>query len=311
MKKQRNIQKKIAVVIGIVLLLAGCTWYAFSLLMPARAAERDAISTGGGSTVSIRGFDISYKLYNAESKNTPIIVISGGVGLSSDYLEESLSFLAEEHPLLFYDARGCGRSQMKADLANYSIQSFTDEVQDLKEHFFPEQKIILAAHSFGGIVAMNYAADHSDNLERLILMSSTDASYSPLMTNAYFKIGLPPHNQLEANKWYMRHINEFFGPYFDNEAAKDIFDNTTASYAVMTKVGSKKLDLSKRLINVDIPVLVLVGGEKEYPITGIDTARHLERIFPNATLEQVVNSGHFMFAEENDIFRQLVKDFLD
>ncbi len=65
-----------------------------------------------------------------------------------------------------------------------------------------------------------------------------------------------------------------------------------------------------RLVDVDLPVLVLVGGEKEYPLSGIHSAENLARIFPNAKLEQVVNSGHFMFAEENEKFQQLVENFL-
>ena len=311
MKKQsKRFPKVIVALVGIVLILGGSIWYMLSLIMPTQAVERAAITTEEGSTIAIGEFDIWYKLYSEDLESTPIIIVSGGCGLSSDYLEESLLFLAEKHPLLFYDARGCGRSQIKSGLSNYNIQLFADEVQDLKEYFFPDQKIILAAHSFGGVVAMNYAADHSDELERLILISSPDAYYSPPMINPYFKIGLPPHNQTEANKWYMRHIDAFLGSYFYNEEAKNIFKDTLASYAVIASVGSKKIDLSERLVDVDVPVLVLVGGEKEYPLSGIHSAENLARIFPNAKLEQVMNSGHFMFAEENEKFQQLVENFL-
>ncbi len=286
-KRQKHLPRWVIVIVGLVLILGGLLYYAISLVFPSQAVERAAMISGDGNTVSINGFDIRYRLYNAESENTPIIVVSGGGGLSSDYLEESLRFLEEEHPVLFYDARGCGRSQIKADLTNYSIQSFAKEIQDLKEYFFPSQKVMIVAHSFGGIVAMDYAADHSDDLEELILISSVDADYSPYsptMITSYFKTGLPPRNQSEANEWYMQHIDVFLGPYFQNEAARKILDSTIASYAVIMHVGPSKLDLSTKLKDVNAPVLVLVGGEKEHPLTGINTAQHLEEIFPNARL---------------------------
>lgn len=295
-----------AILLGVCLIL----YYAVSLIIPSAAVQREAITAGGGNTVNIDGFDIWYTLYNAESSETPIIVVAGGGALSSDYMEESLQFLADTHPVLFFDSKGCGRSQIKPDLENYSVRIFSDGIEALRKHFFPDREIIVVAHSFGGLIAMDYTMNYAERVEKLILISSVNAAYKPGMTTAYFKAGLPPRNQLAANEWYAQNIDVFLGPYFQDSSAKAILGKTMASYAVMMKVGKSKLDLTPKIKNIAMPVLLLVGGEKEYPITGIDVAQKLESMLPNARLVQLAHSGHFLFAEENAKFQQLVNEFI-
>ena len=79
--------------------------------MPPFATERNALKTSYGDYLEIDDFKLWYELLNPDSDKTPIIVIAGGSGLSSDYLEDSLQFLSTEHPLLFYDTRGVLRSE--------------------------------------------------------------------------------------------------------------------------------------------------------------------------------------------------------
>lgn len=125
MKINKRKIKIITVVVMTVIVVIGCMCcFAYSRIVPSHAVEREAIH---GEIIHIDGFDIWSNLINGESDNTPIIVIAGGSGLSSDYLEDSLHFLSKNHPLLFYDARGCGRSQIKSNLSNYSVSKFADE----------------------------------------------------------------------------------------------------------------------------------------------------------------------------------------
>jgi proline iminopeptidase len=285
----------------------------FARMLPSQALQRPAITTEGGSAVNINGFDIWYTLYNARSDGTPIIVVAGGCALSSDYLENSLRFLADAHPVLFFDNRGCGRSEIKPDLANYSLHVFSEEIEELRRHFFPDRDIIVVAHSFGCIIAMEYAVNHLKSLQKLILVSPVSANYKPAITDTfiYFKTGLPPKDQWAANEWYISHIDMFYGPYFQDDSVKTIFNKTKVSYAVMMHIGRSKLDLTLKMKNIDMAVLLLVGGEREYPTTGIGVAQELNRLLPNARLEQFIHSGHFLFAEENKKFQRLVNEFLN
>ena len=310
MIKQKKIKRWLIVVVLLVAVCAGIILHIFSLMMPSQAAERDALSNEDGGIVNIGGFDLWYKLLNADSLATPIIVVAGGGGLSSDYMEESLRFLSDTNPILFFDGRGCGRSQIKPELENYSISISADEIEQLRKHFFADREIIIISHSFGGIIAMDYAVNHTDKLEKLILISSMNANYKVTLSRTFFGAGFAPKDQLLANEWYMENVDVFFGPYFENIEAKRILENTRASYAVSVHTGMPNHDLSEEIQTVTCPVLLLVGGEKEYPSTHIEETQKLASLFPNSQLEQFSNSGHFLFAEEDDRFIQVVNVFL-
>lgn len=305
-KKRRAIVITIAIILSIAILMC-CVFFA---IFPAHAVERTVITNQGGSSIHIDGFDIWYSLFNENSPNTPVIVVAGGAGLSSDYLEESLLFLSENHPLLFFDNRGCGRSQIKPDLSNYTITAFAEEIKALKDTFFPDKNVVLLAHSFGGIIAMEYAARYESTMDGLILVSSVGAKYAPPINGNYLKTGLPPYNQTEANNWYMDHVDVFLEPYFQNESVKNILDHTIASYAVIMKIGNEKIDLTEEMREVIMPVLILVGGNKEHPISQPDTAQRLHDIFTNSQFEQFNDCGHFMFAENPSEFQLGIYDFL-
>lgn len=298
----------LAVLIATIVCLG---YFAFSRIIPKYAIERDAIDDKRGKIIHINGFDIWSCFLNRESRNTPIIVISGGSGLSSDYLEKHMHFLSDNYPILFYDARGCGRSQIKKDLSNYSVSQFADECKMIQEYFFPSKKVIIIAHSFGGIIAMEFAAKYSDSLEKMLLISSPYAKYIPCYTNAFFRIGLPPKKQLDANKWYMEHIEDFLGEYFYSPKTIRIFKETVASYVVIAHVGGRKYDCSKKLKGKHISTLILVGGKKELRISSIDTAKRLQKILPKAEIKQIKNSGHFMFAEAKNEFQTVVNEWIN
>lgn len=310
-RKKRKIIHIIIAGITFIVLLLSFVAFSFSRIVPSHAVERAAIISDYGSTITIDGFDIWYNLLNESSPNSPIIVIAGGSGFSSDYIEGSLEFLAEEHPVLFFDARGCGRSQIKPDLSNYSIDKMSDELGILKRVFFLDKKVIVLAHSFGGVIAMNYAANNESDIEKMILISSADTNYKTHYTDAFFKAGLPPRDQEEANQWYMDHIDIFFGRYFAVEEAKSIFDKTVTSYAVSAHVGGKSFDITDRIKNNSIPTLILVGGEREYPLTSITVAQHLDDLFIDSVLINLPDSGHFMFAEKTDDFQRIIHEWID
>ena len=155
-----------------------------------------------------------------------------------------------------------------------------------------------------------YAAKYETSLEGLVLISSVYTDYKPQNTFAFLKTGLPPKNQIDANKWYMENIDAFLGGYFYNTQAKNIFSNTVTSYSVSAHVGGAKNDISTMVRGLDIPTLILVGEKNEHPLTTIDTAQKLNRLFLNSELQQIKNCGHFMFAEAPIDFQNIVLNWI-
>lgn len=93
----KNIQcKKRKIVVWIIsigiiaALFFGISKFISYRTMPPFAAEQEALEIDYGDYLEIDGFKLWFELLNEDSDKKPIIVIAGGSGLSSDYMEDSL-----------------------------------------------------------------------------------------------------------------------------------------------------------------------------------------------------------------------------
>lgn len=95
-----------------------------------------------------------------------VLVLHGGPGFRHNYLRPEWERLATVARVVFYDQRGCGRSDTRGPLG------WEQQVQDLDALIAgvaPGQKVILAGSSWGAWLALLYAYRHPARLMRLIL----------------------------------------------------------------------------------------------------------------------------------------------
>lgn len=117
------------------------------------------------------GVKIAYRVFGV---GTPLIVLNGGPGRSSDsftYLAERLNEHTQRQIILF-DQRGTGRSKL-AELNDQTVRLdlMVQDLENLRKHL-GINKISLLGHSFGGMYAMAYAAQFPAHVEHLILSCS-------------------------------------------------------------------------------------------------------------------------------------------
>lgn len=120
------------------------------------------ISTDDGARLSV------VELGPAEAP--PLVVLHGGPAAHHDYLLPGFAALADERRLVLYDQRGGGRSRVppEADL------SFARHVADVAAVLdaLGLARADLAGYSFGGLIAMVFAARQPARVARLALCSS-------------------------------------------------------------------------------------------------------------------------------------------
>lgn len=104
-----------------------------------------------------------------EGKGFPLLLMHGGLGADHSTLL-SLLPLAKEYRLIFYDHRCNGRS-MGADLATMEWANLTADAEAIRRHFGIDRWAILG-HSFGGMVALEYAIRYPTNLTHLALLDT-------------------------------------------------------------------------------------------------------------------------------------------
>ena len=106
-----------------------------------------------------------------DKTHPPIIYLHGGPGYNSSSFEATTAQnLADQgHFVIVYDRRGEGRSdQLKAA---FTFEATTADLTQLYNQFQLE-KATLIGHSFGGIVAVEFADKHPQKIDKIVLVGA-------------------------------------------------------------------------------------------------------------------------------------------
>lgn len=120
---------------------------------------------------------------------TPLLVLHGGPGMPSYYLEP-LAGLAGDRPVVLYDQLGCGRSDTPDDASLWTVSRAVAEVDAVRRELALGRVHILG-HSWGAFLALAYAMEFGDSVASLVL-SSPLVSVSGWMDDASELVGRLP-----------------------------------------------------------------------------------------------------------------------
>jgi proline iminopeptidase len=144
-----------------------------------------------------------------------VLLLAGGPGISHEYMECFESFLPDAGiELIYYDQLGCGHSENPKDTSMWDLGRYVDEVEQLRIALgLDASNFILLGHSWGGILAMEYALKYQDRLKGLVIsnMMCSGPEYGryadEVLALQMEKIVLDSIRQLEA-------ANDFANPRY-------------------------------------------------------------------------------------------------
>ncbi len=123
-------------------------------------------------------------LYSREiGRGQPIIVLHGGPDFDQSYLLPEMDDLANAFRLIYYDQRGRGRSADRVPPEEVTLTSEVDDLDKVREYFHLKSPALLG-HSWGAVLALEYAVRHPERVSHLILMNPAPASATDL---AFFR----------------------------------------------------------------------------------------------------------------------------
>ena len=80
--------------------------------------------------------------------------------------------MSRHYRLVRYDARGCGLSDRPADAALWTLPRYLTEVEEVRRGLGLD-RMVLYGHSWGGMLAIEYALKHPRRLKGLVLSNVT------------------------------------------------------------------------------------------------------------------------------------------
>lgn len=116
----------------------------------------------------------TYKVYTERCGNSPskrLLLLHGGPGMTHEYFKSFDTYFANgEIEYIYYDQLGSYRSDNPADRSFWTIERFVDEVDQVRKALdLGPENFYLLGHSWGGILAMEYALAHQNALKGLVI----------------------------------------------------------------------------------------------------------------------------------------------
>jgi proline iminopeptidase len=137
-------------------------------------SQETGVQDGGIEMVPITTPKGTFNVWTKRFGNNPkmkLLLLNGGPGATHEYFECMESFLpAEGIEIIYYDQLGCGNSDDPKDTTMWSLPRYVEEVEQVRQALnLTKDNFYLLGHSWGGILAAEYAFKYQDNLKGLII----------------------------------------------------------------------------------------------------------------------------------------------
>lgn len=251
----------------------------------------------------------------------PVVVLHGGPGAHHDYLLPAFDALARNRTLHYYDQRGGGRSPVPRDVS----VGWREQVADLEalRVLWGIERLTLAGYSWGGLLALLYATEHPQWVERLALVSPAPAWYGARreFERRFEERNLAPALQAERQQLRDSGLRERDpGAYqrrlFELSVAAYFHDPTQARRLTPFRITGRtqqdvwaslgEYDLRPLLRHLKIPAVVLHGEDDPIPIASAqETAKLLAAAFHG-----IPACGHVPYVEAFETFVRVIGGFL-
>ena len=266
-----------------------------------------------------------------DSGRLPVVILHGGPGVPSDYLEPLELLARSGHEVIRYDQLGCGRSDHPDDPALLRVERFVAELETVCQTLELE-RFHLYGQSWGGMLALETALAGGNGVASLVL-SNTPASM-PLWESETGRLrrALPPdvqavldgHEQAATTSspdyqeammvFYRRHVCRLnpwpeclLRSFTAMEADPRVYQAMCGPSEFHITGSLRDWDVTPRLGEIKIPTLV-ISGEHDEATPAITKELHLGI----ARSQSVIMSGcsHMCHLEQPEHYLEHLSSFL-
>jgi len=264
------------------------------------AQQQYVIQSGDHVTITV----------NEYGRGKPVILLAGGPGFNAIYLEPIWKALPG-YRFVIPDQRGTGHSSInKIDSVTMRIDRYVEDLEVLRKHL-KLNKMIVAGHSWGGMLALAYAAKYPENVDRLVLLGSggiTRDFFTYFDSNIKMRLHEEDVAEAKAAKTLAANLRAIWPGYFYNRqsalASKVLVDTNLADHNA-SKINHLSLQDYKRtgesraanLGKFRGPVFIIQG--RQDPV-GESTVFETRQILPQTRIFFIEKCGHLPWLE-NDV----------
>jgi pimeloyl-ACP methyl ester carboxylesterase len=226
------------------------------------------------------GVRLAYEIHDGDGPGLPVL-LTHGYGASLRMWDLNLPATAP-HPTITWDMRGHGQSDAPEDPLLYSHRHTLGDLAALLDLAGGERAVLIGM-SLGGFMSLSFRARYPERVAALVLVDTGPGFRSPASREGWNAWALQRADELEARGLdalpagrEQRQANHVHGAQGLAHAARGMLVQHDA--AVFESLGE-----------IDVPVLVMVGGEDKQFLAAADV---MEARIPDARKVVLAGAGH-------------------
>jgi proline iminopeptidase len=264
-----------------------------------------------------------------------IIVVHGGPDFDQQYLLPDLDRLADSFHLVYYDQRGRGRSSCGVRPEDVTIRTEVEDLDAVRELFGLESVAVLG-HSWGGLLAMEYAIRRPGRVSHLILMNTAPVSgadaqtwrrahasgmsaghveaMTTLASSARYQAG---DRGADADYYRMHFASALKGPDLLEPLIRRLRSGVTEDGIILARRIEQRLydetwssdgyDLTPQLERLRVPTLIIHGDGDLIPL---EVVHHIADAIPTSRLVILEDCGHFAYLDQPNRVHSCVAELM-
>lgn len=258
----------------------------------------------------------------------PLLILHGGPGVPHDYLE-ALEGLANERPIVFYDQLGCGKSDRPENTSLWRLERFVEEVSQVRQAL-QLNHIHLFGHSWGTMLATDYALTHPPGLVSLILAGPILSNTRYLAELQRLRRQLPTELQAALDHheqagtyddedyqaalavFYKKHLSPIDPPLESSDRAAagangTIYQTMWGPSEFVVNGNLRGYERTDRLHELTLPILFTCGRQD---LTTPEATSWYQSMLRTSEMVVFEASAHGPHDEERALYLQTVRHFL-
>ena len=251
-------------------------------------------------------------------------VLHGGPGGDHTGFKPGMSPLAAHMQLIYLDHRGHGRSAPD-DPARYTLDENVEDLEALR-NYLGLGPVAVIGTSYGGMVAMAYAARYPASVSKLALVvTAADGGFRARAQRWVEAHGTPEQQRVCALLWagrletpaqmedYYAVMGPLYSTTYSPEAALPGRSRATYTPAAINNAFKPdgflgRMDLRPELPRITAPTLILAGRHDW--ICPPEYSEEIHRLIPGSTLRVFENSSHSIRVDEPEALNETLIAFI-
>ncbi|MFT4304609.1 MAG: alpha/beta fold hydrolase [Candidatus Woesearchaeota archaeon] len=255
-------------------------------------------------------YKIYYNYANLKS-NKPLIFFIHGWLLDHVALKGYIDhFKKNNYPIIYIDIRGHGKSDLPNNREDFSLKKVVNDIRLILLKLNIKRKITFFGYSLGGMISLLYALKYPQQINKLILISSSFKNPSRLKIGKFI-IPIKVETQKKLYDFLQKYANEKNKDVKKRYSYLKKYDNLIAVFLRNVNVkdfvfwGDEiySFDVSKKLDKIKSPIYFLIGDKDEF--FSLNTIKRLNKKLNNAKVITFKGNHNFPLTNKDKFIKKI------